>query len=249
MRLYLTGDTHRDFRRLSPERFPEGQTLSREDCVLICGDFGGVWEGDGKDDAVLDGLEALPFTTLFIDGNHENFDELYALPTETWNGGLVRFVRPHVLHLARGQVFSLGGKTLFTMGGAKSHDLWDGLLDPEEPGFVERFWELQSRRAVFRVKHMNWWEQELPSEEEYAEARENLNRAGRKVDFIVTHCAPDSVQDQMAGGRFQKDRLTGFLQEVRETTEFRSWYFGHFHGSAAFPGGFRLLYHEILQVI
>lgn len=32
-------------------------------------------------------LNDRPFTTLFVDGNHENFDLLNAYPVENWHGG------------------------------------------------------------------------------------------------------------------------------------------------------------------
>ncbi len=249
MRIFATGDTHGGFQRLSPERFPIQKELEREDCVLICGDFGGVWNGEAQDAEKLDWLEERPFTTIFVCGNHENYDELYRYPVVSWHGGRVHQVRPHVLHLMRGQVFELAGRRFFTMGGARSLDVWDGILDPSEPDFAERYWALRNRQAVFRVKHLDWWEQELPSEQEYQEARRNLRRVDMQVDFIVTHCAPDSIQDVMSGGQFRHDRLTGFLQEVRETTQFRCWLFGHYHHNSTIQERFFLLYEQIIQII
>ena len=44
---------------------------------IICGDFGGIWDksGDSKKEAmILNQLECKSYTTLFVDGNHENFD-------------------------------------------------------------------------------------------------------------------------------------------------------------------------------
>ena len=52
-------------------------------------------------------------TTLFVDGNHENFALLNALPEKHWNGGRVHEVREHVLYLMRGQVFTFGGLMIF----------------------------------------------------------------------------------------------------------------------------------------
>lgn len=116
MALYITGDTHGDFRRFLPEQFPEQGRLTKEDMVLICGDFGGVWYGDRRDGEGLDFLGARPFTALFVTGNHENYDALNAHPLEQWHGGTIRRIRPTVLLLERGQVFDLGGKRIFTMG-------------------------------------------------------------------------------------------------------------------------------------
>ena len=66
MALYITGDTHGDFRRFLPERFPEQEHLTKEDMVLICGDFGGVWYGDSQDGEGLDFLEARPITRTMM---------------------------------------------------------------------------------------------------------------------------------------------------------------------------------------
>lgn len=38
--VYLTGDCHADFSRFSPNIFPEQMEMTRDDFVIICGDFG-----------------------------------------------------------------------------------------------------------------------------------------------------------------------------------------------------------------
>ncbi len=131
--IYATGDTHGNFQRFAPEHFPEQAGMTKEDYMIICGDFGGVWDGGKKEERNLDWLEDLPFTTLFISGNHENFDLLRKYPTEEWNGGKIQRIRPHVIHLMRGQIFDLQGYSFFTMGGARSHDIEDGILNPKHP--------------------------------------------------------------------------------------------------------------------
>ena len=60
-------------------------------------------------------------------------------------------VRPHALHLMRGQIFGIDGLTWFTMGGAASHDIEDGILDPSAPDFERRYWMLRRMNARFRV--------------------------------------------------------------------------------------------------
>ncbi|MCB5856860.1 metallophosphoesterase, partial [Flavonifractor plautii] len=105
MELYITGDTHGDFSRFRPESFYEQERLTKEDVILVAGDFGGVWYGDSRDDAGLNFLDSRPFTTAFVSGNHENYDALAAYPQAEWHGGRVRTIRPSVLMLERGQVF------------------------------------------------------------------------------------------------------------------------------------------------
>ena len=134
--IYITGDTHGGFQRFGSKYFPQQTQMGRNDYMIICGDFGGLWDGGQKDQHWLDWLAEKPFTTLFVDGNHENFDLLNALPEKEWHGGRVHEVRENILHLMRGQIFTFGGLTWFTMGGASSHDIQDGVLDPEAPDFV-----------------------------------------------------------------------------------------------------------------
>lgn len=82
--IFITGDTHMpiDMGKLSRERFPIQDQLTKDDYVIICGDFGGVWDGRWHDKRCMDDLNARNFTTLFIDGNHENFDLLDRMPVE-----------------------------------------------------------------------------------------------------------------------------------------------------------------------
>ena len=101
--IYATGDLHGNSLRFQPQYFPEQSEMTKDDYMIVCGDFGCVWNGDKSDDPQLDRLEALPFTVLFVDGNHENFDALNEHPLEQWHGGRVNKIRPHVIHLMRGQ--------------------------------------------------------------------------------------------------------------------------------------------------
>ena len=96
--------------------------LSREDFMIICGDFGLIWEDCEEERNWLKWLEDRPWTTLWIDGNHENFDRLKSFSIEKWNGGLIQKITPHIFHLCRGQVFQIEGYRIFAMGGGESHD-------------------------------------------------------------------------------------------------------------------------------
>lgn len=126
--IYFTGDTHSDFARLSTDRFPEQKNMSKNDYVIICGDFGGLWKKSNETDYWLKWLSDKPFTTLFVDGNHENFEMLNEYPTEEWNGGKIHKITDSLFHLMRGQIFNIDDKKIFTFGGAKSHDIRDGIL-------------------------------------------------------------------------------------------------------------------------
>ncbi|MBR0457386.1 MAG: metallophosphoesterase [Firmicutes bacterium] len=67
--IYITGDTHRDFSRLSR------LTLSDEDLVIILGDAGINYYLDSSDDRVKKKLSRYPCRFFFIRGNHEERPE------------------------------------------------------------------------------------------------------------------------------------------------------------------------------
>ena len=247
MGIWVTGDTHGDFQRFTTRNYPQLKGMDRNDCMIIAGDFGGVWAGEQTDGRKLDWLEDKPFTTLFVCGNHENFGLLSAYPEREWHGGRVHVVRPHALHLMRGQIFEICGLTRFTMGGAASHDIQDGILDPAAPNFERRYWTMRRMNAMFRVLGHSWWPEEMPSEAEYAEAEANLERAGWQVNCILTHCAPSGILPQIEL-HYRPDPLTDFLETVRQRCRFSSWFLGHYHTNRIIDGRFVIQWGQISKV-
>ena len=77
--IYITGDTHGDWKsRLNEHSFPEQKEMTKDDYVIILGDFG-IWDNSDKERRNLDWLNNRNFTTLFISGNHSNYDILNTL--------------------------------------------------------------------------------------------------------------------------------------------------------------------------
>ena len=74
--IYVTGDVHgmEEFSKL--HRFAgEHPELTLDDYVIVAGDFGAVW----SERTLAENMwyyKDLPFTVLFVDGNHENFGML-----------------------------------------------------------------------------------------------------------------------------------------------------------------------------
>ena len=141
------------------------------------------------------------------------------------------------------------GYHFFTMGGAKSHDTEDGILEPGAPDFERKLLMLQRKpRARYRINHISWWAQEMPSEEEYAETRKNLAKVDWAVDYVITHCAPTSIA-LVENRHNEADPLTDFLQEVKERAHYHYWLFGHYHDNRAIDEKHILLWEQIVQVI
>ena len=244
-RIFITGDTHGDYdiEKLNTHNFPVQKELTKEDYLIIAGDFGCVWYGGkniekpnpgyeipprhraevGKDEYLLKWYNDKNFTTLFIDGNHENHALLDTFPVEEWHGGKIHRIKPSVIHLMRGQVFEIAGKTFFTMGGASSTD------------------------KEYRTENVSWWARELPSAEEYEEARHNLQLHNNSVDYIITHCISTKVMYQL--GRMRAiDTLTDFLTEIDMTVDYKHWYFGHYHVDLEVDDKHTRLYQNIVEL-
>lgn len=246
--IYITGDTHSDFSRFNEENFPIQTEMTKDDYVIICGDFGGVWtfeEESSREKEMLDWLDSRNFTTLFVDGNHENYTRLYNYPVQEWNGGKVHKIRDSVLHLMRGEVFNIDNKKFFVFGGARSHDIQDGILNLDEE---ERIYEYRKRGAFFRIRDFSWWDLELPTNEEMENGIRNLEKADYKVDYIISHCCPTNIQALLSGGRYKKDSLTDYLQEISEKCTFKKWYFGHYHENRQINSAFTVIYEDIVPL-
>lgn len=246
--IFVTGDCHANFHKFTIDGFPEQKNLTKDDSVIICGDFGGLWNQTETENEKLwlDWLETRPFTTLVVDGNHENFERLHSLPEKVFHGGRVGVIRPSVLHLKRGEIFDLNGIKVFAFGGARSHDISDGILDSEDPKWKEKAKALEDRgKYMFRVKGLSWWEEELPTKAEMEHGLRNLEKHGNKVDLIVTHCCPSSLQAQfLPNGDF--DILTDYFNQLKHTVEYDKWYFGHYHFNAPIDEKPGCLYRYIL---
>ncbi len=226
--IFITGDTHgqndfgklKDFAKAVPN-------LTREDYVIIAGDFGAVWS-EATLFRDLKPYEELPFTVLFVDGNHENFPLIYTCPVKEWNGGKVHVIRPNILHLMRGQVYEIEGKKIFTFGGGTSIDK-------------------MSRRPL-----VSWWHQELPTEDEVEEGMQNLKKHKYKVDVVITHSCPVSALSHplIAVNTYKcKAYLDNHvLSRFEEKIKYKEWYFGHYHVDGKISEKMRAVYQEIIPL-
>jgi hypothetical protein len=210
--------------------------------------------------------EKKPWITLFVDGNHENYSRLCTeeyvkymrgeditgadqgeFPLVDMFGGKVQKIRDGVYHLLRGEIYTIHGKKILAFGGASSHDISDGILDranfASDDEFYETVYLWRKTRRMWRIKDVSWWPQEIPNEDEMRHCMENLAKHDFKVDYIVTHCAPEMMHRLM--GYDEPDACNKFLQQVAEKTTFSKWFFGHYHQDAQLNEQYYVLYHNI----
>ena len=211
MSIYITGDTHGTFDLRKVVYFFKGreEEFSRDDYLIICGDVGVCGFMASDEAKTRDILRNLPVTVLFVDGNHENFEQLNSYAVEIWNGGKVHFIESNIIHLMRGQVFEIDGKKFFTFGGAYS---------------VDKFYRLS--------RGYGWWSDEQPSEEikQYVEQQLKENA----IDVVLSHTCPfkyEPVEEFLPGidQNTVDDSTEKWLDVIEETTDYMAWFCGHWH--------------------
>ena len=202
-KLLCTGDTHRDdVARFEPYRY-----LTKNDVMVICGDWGALWYGGKEDDAVLDRWEDYGFTTFVVLGNHENYDLVKNYPIVWCFGAPVRRIRPHVFVACNGEVYDINGAKCFTMGGAPSIDKY------------------------MRKEHISWWKEEIPDYSDFVHGLDRLDENNWDIDYVFSHEAPDTILTYFG---YEHNVVSNFLEIVHERLinncpRFKHHYFGHHH--------------------
>jgi len=216
-KVFVTGDTHgseRDLLKLTSRMFLNGNDLTKEDYVIIAGDFGFIWKSysDGLENDYMKWFEDRPWTTLVIPGNHENYNRIFKLPVSKMFGGKVRVYNDSVILLERGEIYTIAEKTFWVMGGGLSID------------------------KVYRTPEISWWEQEQPNYNELDNGINSLAKVKGKVDYIITHVAPESALKQILSefdGVHPKyyDKLSYYLETIlnEHIIDYNHWYCGHYH--------------------
>ena len=68
------------------------------------------------------------------------------------------------------------------------------------------------------------------------------------MDYILTHCAPTSI-DLHLSRNIVADPLTDFHQEEKDRVQYHYWLFGHYHGNKAIDTKHILLWEQIVQIL
>lgn len=255
--IYITGDTHADFNRFSTKKFPEQKEMTKDDIVIILGDFGGIWYDCPEERYRLDWLSKKPFTICYVGGNHENYDRYFhsnEFETIDFHGGKAQRIRDNIYHLMRGYIFNFEGKKFFAMGGASSHDINDGILDASdfesEKDFKKTCYKWYKEGKMFRVNHLSWWKEELPNQEEMDFGLKTLIDNDYNVDYVITHCLPQEISALISNGTYNSDSLTMYFNKILSSgLKFKHWYCGHYHANMDLFTKFHIRYEQIERII
>ncbi len=222
--IYVTGDMHGAENRLYGK---EWRKLKKGDVLIVCGDFGYIWDGGRFEKEAVEYLGSRSFTVAFIDGTHENFDKINACRETYWKGGMVHRIHGNLLHLTRGQIFNIEGKRIFTFGGGESTD------------------------KDIRVEQGLYWKEELPTPQEMAQGAKRLDEAGLEVDYIITHEPPKLVKSAMLLREGETDRinkLNGYFEEIAMECSFKKWFFGSLHEDRDITPRYTCVFNKIVPL-
>ncbi|MDR1805297.1 MAG: metallophosphoesterase [Clostridium sp.] len=221
--VYVTGDMHGIMDRFSA---PALRRLKKGDYLLVCGDFGFIWDGGKEESAFLKKIGKKKYTVAFVDGSHENFELLDKYPKEDFCGGKARHICGNLWYLMRGELYTIDGESYFAMGGGENTDF-----------------ESQTGAAA-------WTGREMPTDEELQHGVESLRRHGSKVDYIITHEPPMKLKEFLCLRQKGETRITGlntYLEELSKAVEYKRWFFGSLHLDKYVSGTHAAVFQNILD--
>lgn len=219
--VYVTGDMHGDYSRFSDRAI---RRLKKDDILIVCGDFGFLWDGSRRERRLLEKIGKKKYTVLFVDGIHENYTLLDEYPVSEAFGGRVQIISGKLMHLMRGERYTIDGETYFVMGGGE-----------------ERIIDLRREPSA-------WSEREQPSEEELIRGLKTLEAAGWQADYVITH-EPSARTGCFCGTG--EEKLTGlgvYFNRMEENVTFTRWFFGSVHQDKAIPKRYRAVFRDVVPI-
>ena len=219
--IYITGDLHGDLERFRAKPLSK---LKKNDTLLVCGDFGFVWNHSSEEEKILRWLGKRRYSILFVEGTHDNLNLLEGYPVEEWNGGLVRRISGNVMQAVRGSVYQIESRRIFAMGGGESPDL------------------------DTRVEGESWWPQEMPTQQEFEQARANLTQCDWQVDCIISHDCSGRIRSFIDMDDTHVTPLNAFFDELEQNCRFQNWYFGCYHLDKKIPPRHHAFFRDVVAL-
>ncbi len=217
----VTGDTHGEYERFENKKLKK---LTENDCLIICGDFGFIWNNSKIEKSNLKKICEKKYKTLFVEGTHENFSLLATYPVVEIYGGRARRIGGNLYQLLRGEIYKIDGKSFFTFGGGDSTD------------------------KELRRENGTWWKEELPSMIEMQYAVQNLDKEDRKVDYVITH-EPSLTDMAHVNRTCRVNPLSTFFDELEHNIIYKKWYFGSLHINKKLSKNAHCLFTDIVRIV
>lgn len=216
--IYITGDTHGDFTRMF--QFCNLVHPTPDDIMIVLGDAGLNYYNDSRDKKNKYRVcDKYPITFFCIHGNHEMrpWETECEYKEKEFYGGTVYYEEqfPTILFAKDGEIYNLptdnGVKSCLVIGGAYS---------------VDKFYRISRNFA--------WFESEQPSDEIKQYVEDQIAKAGKKVDIVLSHTCPLKYEpieaflpmiDQSTVDKSTEE----WLDKIENELDYQKWYCGHYH--------------------
>ena len=204
--IYITGDTHRDFRRLFRL---ESKT---DDILIILGDVGINYYLNDEDKSLKEWLNEFKIKLFCIRGNHEERPENIKSYQEIEMFGGKVFIEkeyPNLIFAKDGEIYNIEDKSVLVIGGAYSVD--------------------KNYRLAYGY---NWFKDEQLSSEEMDNIFNKVK--GKHFNIVLTHTCPykyeprETFIEGLDQSKVDKT-MEHFLDKIEENISYDKWYCGHFH--------------------
>ena len=217
--IWVTGDKHG---QLSAMELPDYKKIKKNDTLLICGDFGFIWDHSRAETKTLKALNKRKYTIAFVDGCHENFELLESYPIVEFHGGKARQIMPNIFQLMRGEVYEIEGKKILAFGGGSVENT-TGDLDQN-------------------------WENVEPTTAQIDNAVQHIKQVEGAVDIIISHEPPYSILGCMDINKADGTTIHDVLEQIRTHCKFKKWYFGKFHVDKEIPPYYTAVFDGLIPI-
>ena len=194
--VYITGDMHGDLERFKDKSIKK---LKKNDYLIICGDFGFIWNNSPEELKARKKIASKKFKTLFLEGLNENFELLESFPEVDFCGGKAREIEKNIYMLKFGEIYNIASKSFFC-------------ISKGDPDDGEDF------STNVRI-----------TPEELTGAAENLEKVDYKVDYILSHDAPASLKEFLSIEEIGFGYLSELLDKIMKTAEYTRLFFARYH--------------------
>ena len=228
-KFYITGDKHRNFKRV--ENFCRDIGTRRKDVLIILGDAGFNYYEDARDDKLKKEIAELNITLFCLHGNKENRPQnIGTYGVRSFCGGKVYYEPkyPNIYFAIDGEIYTFEGKKYMVVGGAHSVDK-NKCLKEDKP----------------------FWEDEMPDDATKAKVEAALLEENNEIFGMMTHTCPinylptemfmstrqnATIKRKPSKVKSKKlfkpdiDRSTEkWLGELEKKLNYEVWFCGHYH--------------------
>lgn len=243
MSVYVTGDTHGTIylEKLLPKNLEKYQP---GDTFIILGDFSLIFapRHSNIEKKYITLLSELPYQFCFIDGDRENYDRLNAYEIESWNGGNVHKITNNIIHLLRGEAYTIEDISILCMGGAST---------------------IQTKEMRASVL----WMEENITEEDILNANQHMKEKN-SIDYVLTHTCPSHIAEKFRDEDNwirevhpeKLEQISYLRQKIEDMNclqldvlyeqhfNYQHWYFGHFHQDIEINNKFTCVFDKIIPL-